>query len=143
MTIRAAMAGVVVATGLSIASIPANAQQQPSQKHSEIAPASAANASEANEPKFTTAELLPLTVHEAWLKSGKNEDVFFDFVAQLAEMSAQQRNLELPQTTEAGRRVGEMIKTMAKKDTSQLLYAVVDAAVRKVGTPMAAGAATK
>ncbi len=139
------MAGVVVATGLSIASIPAIAQQQqqPSQQHSEIAPASAASASEANEPKFTTAELLPLTVHEAWLKSGKNEDVFFDFVSQLAELSAQQRNLELPQTTAAGRRVGEMIKVMAKKDTSQLLYAVVDAAVRKVGTPMAGGASTK
>jgi hypothetical protein len=33
-----------------------------------------------------------------------------------------------------------MIKMMAKKDTDQLLYAVVDAAVRKVGTPLPATA---
>jgi hypothetical protein len=119
------------------------AQQQPSQQHSEIAPAEAARAPEGNEVKYTNTELIPLTVHQAWLKSGRNEDVFFDMVTQLAELSAQDRNLELPQTAAAGRRVGEMIKLMAKKDTDQLLYAVVDAAVRKVGTPLPAVAPTK
>ncbi len=117
--------------------------QQPSQQHAEIAPSSAANASEANEVKYTLTELIPLTVHQAWLKSGRNEDVFFDMVTQLAELSAQDRNLELPQTTAAGRQVGTLIKVMAKKDTNQLLYAVVDAAVRKVGTPLAPVTATK
>lgn len=117
--------------------------QQPAQPHAEIAPASAANASEANEPKYTLTELIPLTVHQAWLKSGKSEDVFFDMVTQLAELSAQDRNLELPQTIAAGRQVGALIKDMAKKDTNQLLYAVVDAAVRKVGTPLAPVTAKK
>jgi hypothetical protein len=32
-----------------------------------------------------------------------------------------------------------MIKMMAKKDTDQLLYAIVDAAVRKVGTAAPTG----
>ncbi|HEY5056316.1 MAG TPA: hypothetical protein VII58_09160 [Acidobacteriaceae bacterium] len=148
MKIRAVISGAVVVAGLAIASVPAVAQQQPSeqqpaQQHSEIAPASAANAPEANEVKYTNAELIPLTVHQAWLKSGKNEDAFFDMVTQLAELSAQDRDLQLPQTAAAGRRVGAMIKLMAKKDTDQLLYAVVDAAVRKVGTPLPAVAATK
>lgn len=146
MTIRAIVTGAVVVAGLAIASVPVMAQQQPqqpSQKHSEIAPASAANAPETNEVKYTTTELIPLTVHQAWLKSGRNEDVFFDMVTQLAELSAQDRDLELPQTVAAGRRVGEMIKLMARKDTDQLLYAVVDAAVRKVGKPIPPVAATK
>ena len=58
-------------------------------------------------------------------------------VTQLAEISAKNRNLELPETAAAGRRVGEMIKTAAKQDTDQLLFAVVDSAVRKVGKPLA------
>ncbi len=135
MTIRAIVSGAVVVAGLAIPSIPVVAQQS-SQQHSEIAPASVAKASEADEVKYSTTELIPLTVHQAWLKSGKNEDTFFDMVTQLAELSAQNRGLELPQTVAAGQRVGEMIKLMAKKDTDQLLYAVVDAAVRKVGEPL-------
>jgi hypothetical protein len=131
------MAGVLVAAGLAIPATQAVAQNQ----HSDIAPASAASAPQGNEVKYSAAELIPLTVHQAWLKSGKNEDAFFDMVTQLAELSAQDRNLELPQTAAAGRQVGEMIKIMAKKDTDQLLYAVVDAAVRKVGTPMTPTAA--
>ena len=142
MTIRAIVSGAVVVAGLAIASVPVVAQQ-PSQQHSEIAPASTANASEANEAKYTNTELIPLTVHQAWLKSGRNEDVFFDMVTQLAELSALDRDLELPQTAAAGRRVGEMIKLMARKDTDQLLYAVVDAAVRKVGKPLPTVAPTK
>lgn len=139
MKIRTMMAGAIVVAGLAIAVVPAIAQQQ----HSEITPASAATSPEGKEVKYKTAQLIPLTVHQAWLKSGKNEDVFFDMVTQLAELSARDRNLELPQTEAAGRQVGEMIKTMAKEDTDQLLYAVVDAAVRKVGTPLAPVAAKK
>ncbi|NNM65351.1 MAG: hypothetical protein HKL99_12180 [Burkholderiales bacterium] len=143
MTIRTIVTGAVVVAGLTLSSVPVLAQQQAPQQHSEIAPAAAANAPEGNEVKYTNAELIPLTVHQAWLKSGKSEDVFFDMVTQLAELSAQNRNLELPQTAAAGRRVGEMIKLMAKEDTDQLLYAVVDAAVRKVGTPLPAVAPAK
>jgi hypothetical protein len=144
MTIRKMLAGAVVAmglammTGVACAAGPAMAQQ----KQTEIAPASAANSPETG-ATFTDAELIPLTVHQAWLKSGRNEDVFFDMVTQLAELSAQNRGLELPQSKAAGQRVGEMIKTMAKQDTGQLLYAVVDAAVRKVGKPMTAAAAAQ
>jgi hypothetical protein len=120
---------------MSAMAVPMMAQQ-----HSEIAPASAANGQ--NDTKnFTTDQLLPLTVHQAWLMSGKNEDAFFDMVTQLAELSAKNRELQLPQTAAAGQKVGEMIKLMAKKDTDQLLFAVVDAAVRKVGTPLPATAA--
>ena len=49
--------------------------------------------------------------------SGKDEAKFFEIVTQMATMSAKNRNLQLPETAEAGRKVGEMIKSMAKKDT--------------------------
>jgi hypothetical protein len=100
-----------------------------------IAPASAANKT-ATAPNWTNHQLLTSTVHQAWLLSGRNEATFFEMVTDLAEISARNRNLQLPETADAGRQVGDMIKTAAKQDTDQLLYAVVDAAVRKVGKPM-------
>ena len=72
--------------------------------------------------------------------SNKNDGTFFEMVTQLAEISAKNRNLELPESADAGRRVGQQIKLAAKSDTGQLLFAVVDAAVRKVGKPLPATA---
>ena len=66
--------------------------------------------------------------------SGKNEDAFFDIVQQLAEYSAQKRGLTLPDTAAAGKRMGLMIKTKTQADHDQLLYVIVDQAVRAVGT---------
>lgn len=100
-----------------------------------IAPPSASSQTPGT-PNWTTEQLLTATVHQAWLLSGKNEATFFEMVTQLAEISAKDRGLELPESAAAGRMVGEHIKTAAKADTGQLLYAVVDAAVRKVGKPL-------
>lgn len=105
------------------------------QQSAPIAPRSAASQTAAT-PTWSNDQLLTSTVHQAWLLSGKNEATFFEMVTQLAEISAHNRNLSLPETASAGRQVGEMIKTAAKQDTDQLLYAVVDAAVRKVGKPL-------
>jgi hypothetical protein len=41
----------------------------------------------------------------------------------------------LPDTEAAGRKMGLLIKTMARRDPDQLLYAVVDAAVKQTATP--------
>lgn len=111
----------------------------PSQTPANIAPPSAESKTAAT-PNWTTDQLLTSTVHEAWLLSNRNEATFFEMVTQLAGISARNRNLQLPETADAGRQVGEMIKAAAKQDTGQLLYAVVDAAVRKVGTPLPANA---
>lgn len=94
---------------------------------------SAPSVTAANSSRSATAsaELLSSTVHEAWLQSGRNEDKFFDMVKQLAEMSAQKRGVSLPDSEAAGRRMGTLIKTSARRDPDQLLYAVVDAAVRQ------------
>lgn len=85
-------------------------------------------------PNWSNEQLLTSTVHEAWLLSGKNEATFFEMVTQLAQISAEKRGLTLPDSEAAGRRFGELIKTTAKADTDQLLYAVVDKAVQRVGT---------
>lgn len=107
-------------------------QQQPTQSTSpvDIRP----DATEAAHP-WTVEQLLPLTVSEAWQMSGRNEDKFFDMVQDLAAFSAKKRNLVLPDDEAAGRQAGEYIKQQAKQDHNQLLYAVVDQAVRKVGKP--------
>ena len=102
-----------------------------------IAPSSAKDQTAAT-PNWNTDQLITSTVHQAWLLSGRNEATFFEMVTQLAEVSAKNRNLQLPEDAAAGRRVGQMIKLAAKADTDQLLYQVVDSAVRKVGKPLPA-----
>jgi hypothetical protein len=74
--------------------------------------------------------------------SGKSEDKFFDMVQDLAAFSAKKRNLVLPASEAAGHEAGQYIKQQAKLDRGQLLYAVVDQAVRKVGKPAPAQAST-
>ena len=87
---------------------------------------------------WTDQQILTCTVSQCWHLANKSEDTFFDIVQQLATISAQNRSLTLPQTEAAGQEVGNEIKTKAKADHDQLLYAVVDDAVRKVGQPAAA-----
>lgn len=89
---------------------------------------------QAGAQSWTTDQLMTASVHDAWVMSGKNEKTFFEMVSQLAQISAQKRGLTLPDTEAAGKRFGELIKTMAKADHDQLLYVVVDKAVQQVGT---------
>ena len=123
--------------------------QAPSQPSSHAAQSSQSSADIRPDPTeapethpWTIEQLLPLTVSEAWQMSGRNEDKFFDMVQDLAAFSAQKRNLVLPETEAAGRQAGELVKQRAKADHNQLLYAVVDHAVRTVGKPAPAAAAT-
>jgi hypothetical protein len=68
----------------------------------------------------------------------KNEQGFFAIVKSLAELSEQKRGLALPDSEAAGRKFGEYIKAQAKTDHDQLLYAIVDRAVRMYGKPVPA-----
>ncbi len=106
-----------------------SAQQQPGQ----IAPASA-DSQTAGPQTWTMDQLVTSTVHQAWLLSGKNEATFFEMVQQLAALSAKNRDITLPDSAAAGRRMGSTIKRLAKADTDQLLYAVVDKAVLATST---------
>jgi hypothetical protein len=109
-----------VATMLPLA-IPAVGQQAPS---SSTAPA----------PTWTIDQAVTCSVHDAWVLGGKTEPGFFAIVQALAELSAEKRGLVLPDKETVGREFGEYIKTQAKADHDQLLYAIVDRAVRKYGT---------
>jgi hypothetical protein len=87
------------------------------------------------EKTFPLDQIVTASVHDAWLLSGKNEDTFFDIVQQLATVSAEKRGLTLPESAAAGRRMGNYIKAQAKLDHDQLLYVIVDKAVRMVAKP--------
>ena len=82
---------------------------------------------------WTTDQIITATVHQAWILSGKDEANFFEIVKELAEISARNRNLVLPDDPAAGRRAGAYIKAQAKADHDQLLYAIVDKSVRMTG----------
>ena len=82
---------------------------------------------------FPLDQIITASVHDAWMLSGKNESVFFDIVEQLSDVAEQKRNLALPDSQASGRRMGNFIKMKAKADPNQLLYVIVDQAVRMVG----------
>ncbi len=86
------------------------------------------------QPNWTVDQLMTASVHDAWLMSGRNEQKFFEMATELAQLSAQKRGLTLPDSAEAGKRFGELVKEAAKADHDQLLYVVVDKAVQQVGT---------
>ena len=92
-------------------------------------------ANEGAEPAhtWTTDQILTCTVSQCWHLANKSEDQFFDIVQELAATSAKNRDITLPQTEEAGQKAGEIIKSKAKADHDQLLYAIVDDAVRQIG----------
>ena len=117
---------------MSAFSLQASAAQQPEvTAHPQTDP---------NDKTYPLDQIVTATVHDAWLLSGKNEDAFFDIVEQLAQFSAQKRGLTLPDTAAAGRKMGVMIKTRAKADHDQLLYVIVDQAVRTLGVKATAAA---
>jgi hypothetical protein len=84
--------------------------------------------------EWPTEQLITSSVHDAWMLSGRNEEKFFAMVSELAQISAQKRGLTLPNTEDAGKKFGDLVKSLAKGNHDQLLYVVVDQAVQKVGT---------
>jgi hypothetical protein len=84
-------------------------------------------------PSWTLDQAVTCSAHDAWVLGGKTEPGFFAIVKALAELSAQKRGLTLPDKETVGRQFGEYIKTQAKADHDQLLYVIVDRAVRKYG----------
>jgi hypothetical protein len=116
------------------ASTPATAPGKPATADAK-SPVTITPAADAPHNNWTESQILTCSVSQCWQLSGKNEDNFFDIVQQLAVISAKNRDLTLPETEAAGEKTGEYIKNQARKDRQQLLYAVVDDAIRKVGTP--------
>jgi hypothetical protein len=114
---------------LAAATLAATAQQ-PAKSPVTITPSADSTAPH----NWTTEQILTCTVSDCWQLAGRNEATFFDIIQQLAAISAQTRGLTLPDNAEAGKRTGEYIKAQARTDHGQLLYAIVDASVRKVGT---------
>jgi hypothetical protein len=90
-------------------------------------------------PNFTIDQAVTCSVHDAWELGGKTEAGFFAIVQAEAELAAQKRGLVLPDNEAVGHQFGEYIKTQAKADHDQLLYSIVDRAVRKYGTRPTAG----
>lgn len=125
MKLRTIFASSLLAASFLVAPLSAPAQQKIEPRSDTQAPTHGA---------YDRQEILVATVHQAWLLSGKNEANFFEMVAELAQISATNRGITLPDDAATGRRMGEYIKRSAKADTDQLLFAVVDKAVRMTST---------
>jgi len=91
----------------------------------------------ATQEHWDPAQLITATVHQAWVLSNRNEANFYEMIEQLADISAKNRGITLPESAAAGRRMGQYIKRTATADTDQLLFAVVDKAVLMTVKPPA------
>jgi hypothetical protein len=111
--------------GLLLAPVASHAQNKPA----DIQPKSVEGKT-ATQDHWDPNQIITATVHQAWVLSGKNEATFFEMVEQLADICAKNRGIALPESEAAGRRMGEYIKHAASTDSDQLLYAIVDKAVR-------------
>ena len=132
--LAAALFAATVAT-FSLAAPPPQAQKKPEVlAHPNV---------DAKDKVYPLDQIVTASVHDAWLLSGKNEEAFFDIVEQLAQISAEKRGVSLPDNAAAGKRMGEIIKEKARADHDQLLYVIVDQAVRAVGTKTTASAPAK
>ena len=78
------------------------------------------------------ADALPLTCLQLWEAYGENNEDVIEIVTTMAGMSVINRELDFPQTEEAGRMLGERILSGCKQDRNDLMYAIVDRNVRKV-----------
>ncbi len=91
---------------------------------------------------WTIDQVVTDTVSDAWHQGGETEPGFFNIVKTMAEFAAEKRGLTLPESKAAGKRAGDYIKQQARLDHQQLLYPIVDRAVRLVGKPAADAAST-
>ncbi len=87
---------------------------------------------------WTIDQVVTDTVADAWHQGGETEAGFFAIVKTMAQFAAQKRDVTLPDSREAGMRMGQYIKQQARLDHQQLLYPIVDKAVRMVGKPASA-----
>jgi hypothetical protein len=126
--IRLAVLCLTIAT----ATVAATAQQSPATITSDAT---------TNSHSWTNEQILTCTVSQCWQLANKDENSFFDIIQQLAAISAQRRDITLPDDAAAGQRVGNYIKAKAKADHDALLYAIVDASVRHIGAKAATSAA--
>ena len=122
---RIATTGLIAA---GLLTLPSLAQSQP-QKPGENIQTRTSETQTPTQTNYSKDQIITATVHQAWLLSGKNEANFFEIVEQLAQISAANRGIQIPESEAAGRRMGAYIKSSAKADTDQLLYAVVDKAL--------------
>jgi hypothetical protein len=80
-------------------------------------------------------DLLPMTCAQAWAAAGKRYPEMLSIVSTLAKVSLANRDLDFPNTKEAGWDAGTGIAGDCKADPQGLLFAIVDKHVRRVAEP--------
>jgi len=152
MTLRSASLALALAASVAIVPAAALAQTgnmsggksgQTTGQHS-TAPHDMSQPNPAGAHNWNENQIVTATVHQAWQLAGRDENNFFEIVRQLAEISARNRNVTLPDDPAAGKRAGQYIRDHARADHDQLLYAIVDKAVQMTGkkSPDAAASST-
>src|SRR5260370_42476023 len=74
---------------------------------------------------WTIDQVVTDTVSDAWHQGGETEAGFFAIVKTMAQFAAQKRDVTLPDSREAGKRMGQYIKQQARLDHQKRPYPLV------------------
>lgn len=124
---RAMSAGLVA--GLTLVLVPAAPAAHGSPMEQGSKPAAGA------EPLWALTDVLPLSCAQAWALAKGSESEFITMATVLGGLALNNRALKLPQTREAGLEAGKGLAADCMADPDDLLYAVVDRQVRRLGKP--------
>ena len=124
-----AVVAVYVAMQMSAFKTPQQAVSSPaSSPTAQVTPA-------ANVKALKAEDLLPMTCAQAWATAGKRYPEMLSIVRTLAKVSLANRELDFPNTKQAGWDAGTGIAEDCKADPQGLLFAIVDKHVRRVAEP--------
>lgn len=86
-------------------------------------------------PRYSFQKIAHLSCKGAWQEADKSVDKAFAMIEVMTVYLLKQRQLQFPDSVEAGERFGKSIDERCRADPDQLMLSAVDAALREVVRP--------
>lgn len=86
-------------------------------------------------PRYSFQKVAHLSCKEAWQQADKSVDKAFAMIETMTLYLLKQRQLQFPDSAEAGEQFGKVIDQRCRADPDQLMLSAVDAALREVLRP--------
>lgn len=86
-------------------------------------------------PRYSFQKVAHLSCKGAWMEADQSVDKAFAMIETMTVYLLKQRQLQFPDSAEAGERFGKLIDERCRADPDQLMLSAVDAALRDVVRP--------
>lgn len=86
-------------------------------------------------PPYSFQKVAHLSCKDTWIEVDKSVDKAFSMIETLIVYLLKHRQMQFPDSLEAGERFGKVIDERCRADPEQLMFSAVDAALREVLRP--------